>query len=83
MAWQFNRPGRGDGMVQAFRRDIADDATKSFPLHRLDPSAQYEITNLDSATSYTASGKDLMGKGLIVEIKDKPGALVIVYARAK
>ncbi len=77
MAWQFNRPGRGDGMVQAFRRDNADDSTKSLQLHRLDPSAQYEITNLDSASSYTASGKDLMEKGLAVVIKEKPGASVI------
>ncbi len=83
MAWQFNRPGRGDGMVQAFRRDRAADASKSFQLRRLDPSSQYEITNLDSGISYTASGRDLMRKGLVVEMKGQPGALVIVYRRAK
>jgi alpha-galactosidase len=83
MAWQFNRPSRGDGIVQAFRRERADDGTKSFPLHHLDPSALYEITNLDSGASYSASGGELMGKGLALEIRDKPGALVIAYARAK
>jgi len=83
MAWQFDRPSRGDGMVQAFRRDKADETTESFQLHRLDASARYQITNLDSTTSYTASGKDMMEKGVVVRIEDKPGALVIVYRRVK
>jgi lysyl-tRNA synthetase class I len=32
---------------------------------------------------YEMAGKDLMGKGLTVEIKDKPGAAVILYKRLK
>jgi hypothetical protein len=31
----------------------------------------------------TFSGKDLMEKGLIVEIREKPGAAVITYTKAK
>ena len=83
IGWQFNRPEQGDGMVQAFRRDHAGETMKSFPLHHLDPLAQYKITDLDTAISSIASGKDLMNQGLVIEIKNKPGASVIVYARAK
>jgi alpha-galactosidase len=83
MAWEFNRPEHGDGMVQAFRRDQADQATGSFRLHNLDARAQYAVSDLDESNSFTASGKDLMNKGLLVQIRSKPGASVIVYTRTK
>jgi alpha-galactosidase len=78
-AWQFNRPEQGDGIVQAFRRNKCEAASKIFRLRHLDPTAQYEITNFDDEGSMTISGKELMGKGLTVEIRDKPGAAVITY----
>jgi alpha-galactosidase len=79
IAWQFNRPEQGDGVVQAFRRKDCGEAAQSFRLRSLDPAAMYEVTNFDVNGSTTMSGQDLMEKGLTVEIKDKPGAAVIVY----
>jgi alpha-galactosidase len=81
LAWQYNRPEKGDGMVQAFRRDKADERTKTFPLQHLDAAARYQVTELDGAAAYEASGKDLMEKGIVVEIKEKPGAVVIIYRK--
>jgi alpha-galactosidase len=83
MAWQFNRPEQGDGMVQAFRHAKAGETTQKVRLRDLDPAAQYEVTNMDSAFPSKVSGKDLMEKGLVLEIADKPGALLIFYAREK
>jgi alpha-galactosidase len=83
IAWQFNRPEEGDGMVQAFRRDKNEEASKTFRLSGLDPKARYEIRNLDSETPERASGKDLMDKGLTVTIGEKPGAAVLTYKRVK
>jgi alpha-galactosidase len=83
MGWQFNRPEQADGMVQAFRRDQADERTMRFQLRHLDPLARYAITDLDTSTSFSVSGKDLMTKGLSVEIRSKPGASVIVYSRMR
>ena len=83
IAWQFNRPEQGDGMVQAFRRDKCDDSTKSFRLSGLDPAARYEVTNFDVEGTLKITGKELMEKGLTVEIKDKPGAAVIAYKQTK
>jgi hypothetical protein len=83
LAWQFNRSEQGDGLIQVFRRNKADETSKIFPLHALDPAVQYEITNLDTQVSSTASGKDLMEKGLTIPIQDTPGAVVLIYHRAK
>ncbi len=80
-AWQFNRPEQGDGILQAFRRKKCDDASKTFRLRHLDPSAQYEITNFDMEGSTTLPGKELMEAGLAIKIEGQPGAAVIVYKR--
>ena len=82
-AWQFNRPEQGDGMVQAFRRDEDDEPTKDLRLRGLDTAATYEITNLDTKTPTTVSGKELMQQGLHVEIKEKRGAVIIVYRKVR
>ena len=83
IAWQFNRPEKGDGVVQAFRRAKCDGPAMTFRLRGLDPAGQYEVTDLDAATPAKASGKELMEKGLAVVIKGQPGAAVIVYKRVK
>ena len=78
MAWQFDLPEKGRGMVQAFRRQKTNDETrKTFRLMGLDPEARYETIDLDVGTPKTATGRQLMEEGLAIEIKDKPGAAVI------
>jgi alpha-galactosidase len=81
IAWQFNRPETGDGVVQAFRRAKCDAQAMAFRLSGLDQASQYEVTDLDAAVPARASGKELMETGLTVEIKGQPGAAVIVYKR--
>jgi alpha-galactosidase len=83
IAWQFNRPEQGDGVVQAFRRDQCADSSLVCRLCGLDPAAQYEMTNIDVEGSTKVAGQELMERGLTVEIKDQPGAAVITYHRAK
>ncbi|OHB80918.1 MAG: hypothetical protein A2V98_05615 [Planctomycetes bacterium RBG_16_64_12] len=81
IAWQFNRPEPGDGVVQAFRRAKCDGPAMTFRLRGLDQSGQYEVTDLDAAAPAKVSGKELMEQGLTVVIKGQPGAAVIVYHR--
>ena len=83
MAWQFDRPEKSDGVVQAFRREKSAEATKLFRLNGLDPSAHYKITNFDVKGSTKVSGRELMESGLTLEITNKPGAVVITYQRVK
>jgi len=83
IAWQFNRPGQGEGMIQAFRRDSCNEEAMTFRLCNLDPGADYEITNLDTEVVEKISGKELMDKGLNVEITEKPAAALITYKEIK
>lgn len=82
LAWQFDRPDLGGGMVQAFRREQAG----LFPsirlrLRGLDPTASYRVTNLDETDSRTVTGKELLEQGLTVELPVKPAGALIVYQK--
>jgi alpha-galactosidase len=83
LAWQFDRPEQGDGIVEAFRREKNGDASRLLRLSALDPSSRYLMTELDSGKSKIQSGSELMEHGLPVEIKEMPGAMVIRYARLR
>ncbi|MGC2403164.1 MAG: alpha-galactosidase, partial [Acidobacteriaceae bacterium] len=82
-AWQFNRPEEEDGMVQAFRREQNVDGAKDLRLRGLDAAANYEVTNLDTGSPTTVSGKDLMQKGIHLEIPAQPGATIVIYKRVR
>ena len=83
MAWQFDVPEKGEGVVQAFRRAESVYEAARFKLRGLDPGAEYVLTNLDSGQSQTLAGRELLDKGLAVPIADQPGSAVIVYKRTK
>jgi alpha-galactosidase len=82
MAWQFDRPERGEGLVQAFRRSNSALNSAEFELHGLQPDARYEISNADVPGTQILTGRELMQKGLIVSLKDKMSAAVISYKRS-
>ncbi|MEI6972582.1 MAG: GH36 C-terminal domain-containing protein, partial [bacterium] len=59
------------------------DAAQTYRLRGLDPVATYETKNFDVEGTIKITGKELMEKGLTVEIKDKPGAAVMVYQKVR
>jgi len=81
IAWQFDRPEEGDGVIQAFRRDRCEQGSYLVHLYGLDSNATYELINFDIAGVTQITGNELMKKGLTVDITDKPGAAVITYRR--
>ena len=83
MAWQFDQPERGAGMVQAFRREKSIYDAMQVKLHGLEPKTIYSLVNLDVPGSAESSGRDLMEHGLSVPIKDRPGAVVIAYQKKR
>lgn len=83
IAWQFDRPEAGQGMVQAFRRPNAVDKTNRLKLFELYTKARYSVRDLDEEKSTTFTGRELMEAGLEVSIHDKPGAVVITYKVVK
>ena len=81
MAWQFDQPQAGTGMVQAFRRSSSPYESARFKLQGLDPKAQYEIVDFDRAGRSRLSGRELMEKGLPVKLRNQPDSAIIVYRR--
>ncbi|NLF93791.1 MAG: alpha-galactosidase, partial [Oligosphaeraceae bacterium] len=79
MAWQFDRPDLGEGMVQAFRRAGAAVSSMILKPRGLDADAWYIVKNLDEAVGSRIYGKDLLIQGIIVNIPSQPGAAVITY----
>ncbi|MHB1001612.1 MAG: NPCBM/NEW2 domain-containing protein [Armatimonadota bacterium] len=81
MAWQFDSPESGEGMVQAFRRDESGAMKSIFKLRGLDKNASYAVTDIDTGRTETLSGDHLMETGLRVMISDKPGSALISYKK--
>jgi alpha-galactosidase len=82
MAWQFDCPEIGEGMVQAFRREnSSQESIKLYP-KALDADATYTMNNLDTSASDEMTGKELMENGFVVNIKSQPGSAIIVYKKS-
>ena len=82
LAWQFDLPERGRGMVQVFRRAASDYESMRFKLRGLDPQARYAVTDLDQPDApreYT--GAELAGRGLLITATNQPTASVWVYRK--
>jgi alpha-galactosidase len=82
MAWQFDRPDLGEGMVQAFRRPQCIYEVARIPLQSLDNTATYSLRSLDtSVLPPDMTGRDLMQEGLRIEAFEKPGAAIFTYKK--
>ncbi|HEY1765048.1 MAG TPA: alpha-galactosidase [Opitutaceae bacterium] len=79
MAWEFFRPGKKDGSVQAFRRENEPSVTANLKLLHLNPSAQYEFTNIDSGRTTRLGGRELMTTGLPVSAAAPRTALILTF----
>lgn len=83
VAWQFNRPEAGEGIVQAFRRDQCIVRSVELCLQGLDNEAAYEVVDFDANQPRQFMGKALMDEGLLVEIPARPSAVVVRYKKAQ
>jgi len=81
IAWQFDRPEQGEGVVQVFRRGKSSESSRTLRLHGLDPAAQYEVTDLDAGKPRTVAGRELREQGLAVKIGEQPGSALIKYRK--
>jgi alpha-galactosidase len=83
LAWQFNRPEEGKGVVQAFRRSHSFYEAARFTLRGLDTKARYAVKNLDDPDKKppTMSGAELMTLGLIIALGERASTAVWTYER--
>jgi len=83
MAWQFDRPDLGEGVVQAFRRAESDYVTACFQLEGLIPDAVYTIVDFDNPGQTKQTGRELMEEGLTITLDHKPKAGIFTYKAAR
>lgn len=81
MAFQFDRPAAGSGVVLIFRRPHAQAAAMRFVLQGLDARTQYQIENFDLGSKELLSGRSLMNKGLELSLPDVPASAIMQYER--
>jgi alpha-galactosidase len=81
MAFQFDRPMVGSGVVLVFRRPHALTATVRFQLQGLDANSRYQLENFDTSSKDLVSGKSLMQNGLECSLLDAPGSAIVHYER--
>jgi alpha-galactosidase len=81
MAWQFDVPEKGKGVVEAFRRPGAMEASLTVKLRGLDPGASYRVDDLDAKGSRVLSGRELMEKGLRIERPATPASAIVCYRK--
>lgn len=83
IAWQYDSPENGGGVVQVFRRDESPVASMQLKLRGLDPAADYHVTNLDGNVVQKISGRTLLQDGLQVTLPDVCGSAVFIYKKTK
>ena len=82
MAWQFDRPDMGKGLVFAFRRPKAEREIKLL-LRGIEEDRQYEIHFVDQDTRIRIKGKELLEKGLVIEEDNAPESSLVAYEIVK
>jgi len=81
IAWQFDCPEQGAGMLQAFRREQSPYESLRVKLSGLDPNAVYTLSNFDVAGTTEMTGRELLQTGLLIAIKDRRDSAVITYRK--
>lgn len=81
MAWQFNRPDLGEGMIQVFRRPQSISESGKLRLFGLDENAVYLVTNQDAPGETESTGRSLMNDGVKVTVSERPAAAVLIYKK--
>jgi alpha-galactosidase len=83
IAWQFDVPETGEGVVQAFRRAECPTESLVVKLRGLNPRAHYTLTDVGTPGSKSMSGEDLTAEGLQLTSPTRPAALIVTYNRER
>jgi alpha-galactosidase len=81
IAWQFDLPEAGEGVVQAFRRAHCPSDSVHLRLRGLDPRSHYTLIDFDDPSPRVMTGQDLTTSGLLLTAVSRPAALLLRYGR--
>ena len=79
LAFQYNRPARGSGVVEVFRRPGSSSSVGSFRLQGLVADRHYGLKNLITDEVEVRTGASLMKQGLVVRLPRAPDAAIFSY----
>jgi alpha-galactosidase len=83
IAWQFDEPESGGGVVQAFRREGCRERSITLQLRGLDPDGSYSVEDLDTGRVDTQKGKAIVNRGLEITATNCPGSAILVYHKVR
>ena len=75
VAWQFDRPEEGRGLIQAIRLPAAPAESLRVYLQSLKADATYTFENAETGETRTHSGADLISRGFEVALPARSGAI--------
>ncbi len=78
-AYQFNVPDEGKGYILTFRPVNSEKESSIYKLKGLEADATYKIDIVDSNESFTATGAELMEKGIACWYPDVAFSILIYY----
>jgi len=82
VAWQYDRPEQGEGLVQAFRRADSPYEVARLKLRGLDTDARYTVTDLDAPDAPRHfRGRELREDGLPVTLRPQRSSGLLTYRR--
>jgi hypothetical protein len=81
VAWQFDCPEKGHGLVQGIRLPASKEGTLTIHPKGIDPNAMYLFENDESGETRNIAGKDLIQTGFTFALPARSGAIWF-YRRA-
>lgn len=80
-AYEFYLRESGEGRVLIFRPRASDTATQTYLLKGLEAGATYDLEITDTGTTMTATGQELMEKGLRITLDDPNTSVMITLQK--
>ena len=74
----FFDPERGEGFASIACQEAASDLSKTIRLKGLDPQKTYTVRDFDGLADATATGAELMEKGITVTVPEKPYCVILL-----
>lgn len=83
VAWQYDRPEEGRGLIQAFRRESSPYEVARFKLRGLEDGSTYRVTDLDQPDApQQHTGRELRERGLAVALPAPRSSGLMIYQRS-
>ncbi len=81
MAYQLHCGDRGEGLVVVLKRPKSPYVAAAFPLHDLEPQADYLVTDLSTGKVNMLKGESLAEDGLKITLEARPDSALFVYKK--